>query len=113
MKPSILKRAAILLIEYIICLVIAYGLWALPYVWFFGRAIDPVTLALGFLWLHLGPVSLLQYDSFLFLAFIIIGIHIVCILAYLIRANIVTAIISFLGIAAWFFLGVIGTLMGV
>ena len=62
--------------------------------------------------LHVGFLAFLPYDSvfLLLLGFVIVGIDIVCISAYLIRPNIITAVISFLGIATWLFLGFMGGL---
>ena len=113
MKPAILKRARIILIGYIVFSLVAYVLWGSSLIWFSGKDVDIVVFGLGMLFLQLGPIILLQYDGHLLLGLTIVGTHIICLLAYLIRPNIVTCIISFLAIAAWFFLGLVGLYMGV
>lgn len=115
MKPSIPKRAKILFIEYIVCLLVSWGLFITGLIGTLEGSDFLPASATCLLFLHLGFLTFLPYDSpFLLLGFVIVGIHIVCILAYLIRPNIITGVISFLGIVTWFFLGfVAGVYMGV
>ena len=126
-KSSLLKRAKLIFIEYIIC--------SLSVLLLFGPFIlrGEVTLLIYVLcWFvaHLGPLYIVGLALFgeqtaavapwstpLLMACMVWGgitvLLAAAILAYLIRPNVVTGIISFLGIATWFFMGVAGILMGI
>lgn len=83
--------------------------------WSFGLPLS--TLPLLVVWLHLGPITLLQYGGApsyaILVAIIIIGIHLACIFVYFIWPNKATTVISFLSIAVWFLLGTVSVLMGI
>lgn len=117
MQDVILKRAKLLFIEYIVCLLIGLGVFFIGSVGSLDSGDFLPAGAYCLIFMHLGFLTFLPYDSpFLVLLFglVIVGTPIVCILAYLIRPNKITAVISFLGIAMWLFLGLVaGVFMGV
>ena len=106
MKSSILKRATVLLIIYFACSISATG-----YCWSYGLEFSD--LVSTWLWLHLGLIMLVEYISSPLIGLVLVCTNILCMLAYLVRPNIVTSIVSFLGIVIWFFGGVLGMLMGI
>jgi len=117
-KPSMLKRAKVLFIEYIVCSLVTWGFLLASLVMSRADVGSLVWLAVGWLVPHLGPIGLLLVMSppplskWLWWA-ILVGTNIAFILAYLVRPNIATAIISFLGIAIWFFFGFMAMMSGV
>lgn len=103
MKPSIPKRVGILFGVYFVCSISAV---------YFCRA--PCSKLLLWLGVHLGPFTAFTtasgpttFDEWMSWL-LMVGIDIICIPAYLVRPNVVTIIISFLGMAGWFYLAVMG-----
>lgn len=104
-KPSRLKFGGIILVESLICSSLATLLC-----WAVGLSISQ----LGPVWLelYLGPFVMRPYSSLLELV-IIVTINILSIAGYFIRPNAFTLMVSFLGVAVWFFCGMLGMVSGV
>jgi len=109
-KSPIFKRVGVLFIYDIIC--------SLPALWLLIKAdIGLSAIAHAFFCLHLGPYILFteygQGGAGLLWQVTVVVTNIICISAYLVRPNVLTGIISFLGIAGWLFLALFGIMMGI
>ena len=114
MKNRLSKKMRVFLIEYLIC-----SLSVLLYFTIDGLSI----LAIIYAWLlsHLGHFTQFIVASYMiaenpsqWITFIaVVVVNVVGILIYIIRPNVITAVLSFLGMATWFYYGVFAILMGV
>jgi len=101
------KKMKVILIEYLVCSVLALSFLLRPS---YGPSDS------YWIWLvsHIGPFLWIFYGAiYSWLWWVYVITNIICISSYLIYPTKVTGVISFLGIAGWFFSGIIAFEMGV
>jgi len=120
MRTAFLKKAKVVVIESIICSLLAlsvlslfslrggYSLFTSVFAWLLAHLgpLYPVVLMLFDPWSEMSVIACLVWSG-------VAALLMAAILAYLIRPGPFTAVVSFIGLAIWFCLGMGGVLIGI